>query len=194
MVDLTPVSDVQTGGDLDAARAVLASVPSTTPESDAAKAQILEFVASHDDALHRSCLDGHLTGSALVVDHSRTRLLLMLHAKLGLWLQPGGHADGEGHLGAVALREATEETGIDGLQLMEPAVDCDVHSIPERKGEPEHLHLDVRFVVIAPEGAQEVGNHESRELRWVTIDELEALAGDDSLVRLAHAGLAAAAG
>lgn len=147
---------------------------------------------AHPDALHRTCLEGHLTGSALILDDARERILLMLHTKLGLWLQPGGHADGEGHLGAVALREAWEETGVNGLRLAGPAVDCDIHTIPERKGESEHLHLDVRHVVLAPANAQEVGNHESQELRWVTIDELEKLAGDKSLVRLAYAGLAAA--
>ncbi len=165
---------------------------STSPDSDRHRDEILAFTAAHPGALHRSCLTGHLTGSALVVDHARERTLVMLHAKLGLWLQPGGHADGEGHLATVALTEATEETGIEGLTVLGPAVDCDIHEIPERKGEPAHLHLDVRFVVLAPPGATAVGNHESHELRWVDLDELDQLAGDASLRRLARVGLAAA--
>lgn len=176
---------------LDAARRIVSTVPPTSPESEAAKQQILDFIAEHDDALHRSCLDGHLTGSALVVDDDRERVLLMLHSKLGLWLQPGGHADGEGELSAVALREAEEETGIVGLRVATPPVDCDVHRIPARPAEPEHLHLDVRYVVLAPRDAEVVGNHESRALQWVTLAELEELAGDDSLTRLARVGLAA---
>lgn len=181
-----------TGGSLADARAVIEAVPSTSPESDRWRDEILSFVDAHDDALYRSCLPGHLTGSALVVDDDRERTLLMLHAKLGLWLQPGGHADGEGHLATVAVTEATEETGIEGLTVLGPAVDCDIHQIPERKGEPEHLHLDTRFVVLAPAGAVVQGNHESHELRWVTLGELDELAGDDSLRRLARVGLAAA--
>ena len=144
------------------------------------------------DALLRSCSTGHLTGSALVVDDDRERTLVMLHVKLGLWLQPGGHADGEGHLATVAWTEATEETGIDGLRLLGPPVDCDIHHIPERPGEPAHLHLDTRYVVLAPPDADAVGNHESHALRWVTLDQLDDLAGDESLQRLARVGLAAA--
>ena len=181
-----------TGGDLTDAQAVLDEVASTSPESDSYRDEILAFTRLHADALHRSCLTGHLTGSALVVDDDRERTLLMLHAKLGLWLQPGGHADGEGHLATVALTEATEETGIDGLTVLGPAVDCDIHQIPERKGEPAHLHLDTSFVVLAPPGAVAQGNHESHALRWVTLDELDELAGDESLRRLARVGLTAA--
>lgn len=181
-----------TGGTLAEARQELDAALSTSAESDRHRLEILAFIDDHDDALHRSCLTGHLTGSGLVIDDARERTLLMLHAKLGLWLQPGGHADGEGHLATVALTEATEETGIDGLQVLGPAVDCDIHKIPARPGEPEHLHLDTRFVVVAPADAVVQGNHESHELRWVTLDELDGLAGDESLRRLARVGLAAA--
>eukprot|EP00903_Cladosiphon_okamuranus_P018924 g17406.t1 len=191
MTDHLTMATVPTGGTLADAIAAIEAATLGAPAADEARAQILNFVAAHDDALYRSCLEGHLTGSALVFDHKRERTLLMLHAKLGLWLQPGGHADGEGHLGSVALKEATEETGIEGLRLVTPAVDCDVHTIPARKGEPEHLHLDVRFVVIAPDGAVEQGNHESNALRWCTLDEVIEIAGDESLVRLARAGFAA---
>lgn len=192
MQTLQAVHDVQTGGDLADAQAALREVLSTSAESDRYRDEILTFTEANEDALYRSCLAGHLTGSALVIDDDRERTLLMLHAKLGLWLQPGGHADGEGHLATVALTEATEETGIQGLTVLGPAVDCDIHQIPERKGEPAHLHLDTRFVVLAPPAAVVRGNHESHALRWVTLDELDELAGDESLRRLARVGLAAA--
>lgn len=187
LLDDLPRSDVLA----DAVRCVEAALASND-ESSAHQADILTFVEAHPDALHRSCLDGHLTGSALVVDAAKKRVLVMLHAKLGMWLQPGGHADGEANLARVAFDEATEETGIDGLRVAWPPVDCDVHSIPERPGEPAHLHLDVRFVVLAPSGATAVANHESHGLRWVDLAELNELASDASLRRLARVGLAAA--
>ncbi len=181
------------GGTLEDAIAELESAWCPDRAAQHARVEMLRFVAAHPDALHRTCLEGHLTGSALVLDDDRERALLMLHAKLGLWLQPGGHADGEGHLGTVALTEATEETGIGDLVLAGPAVDCDIHRIPQRPGEPEHVHLDLRYVVFAPAGATPEGNHESDALRWVTFGELEQIAGDQSLVRLARSGFAAAA-
>ncbi len=137
----------------------------------AAMRTVLDFCQDHDDALHRSCLSGHLTGSAVVVDEAGRRTLLLHHAKLDRWLQPGGHADGDGNLANVAWREATEETGLTGLRLVRPAIDIDIHTIPARPGEPEHLHLDVRFAVIAPDGATVDHNHEALGARWVDGDD-----------------------
>lgn len=189
MEPLVSAADLPSGGSLADARAAVEAARTGDDESDRARLQILEFIASHDDALHRSCLEGHLTGSALVVDAARERVLLMLHAKLGMWLQPGGHADGEGNLATVALSEAQEETGIDNLRISPIVVDCDVHEIPERPGEPRHLHLDLRFVVLAPRGAVARPNHESHGLRWCTLGEVDEIGTDGSLRRLAHVGL-----
>lgn len=153
---------------------------------------ILSLLDEHGSRLaDRSTLPGHLTGSALVLDPVSSRVLLMLHSKLGRWLQPGGHADGNHDLAGVALREATEETGIDGLQVMVPAVDLDIHEIPARGDEPRHLHLDLRFVVVAPPDAVPVANHESRELRWVPTGRVGDLSDEVGLVRLVERGVAA---
>ncbi len=173
------------GGLADAEQAIRGAL-CQAGESEAARAEILDFVAAHPDALHRSCIEGHLTGSALVIDAARRRTLLLEHVKLGMWLQPGGHADGEGHLSTVALTEATEETGIEGLEVLTPAIDCDVHAIPARPGEPRHLHLDVRYLVLAPEGAVEAPNEESSGARWLAPSEVDRFATDASLVRLAR--------
>lgn len=152
--------------------------------------QVLAYVAANDDAAWRSSVEGHLTGSALVVDATGERTLLMLHRKLGRWFQPGGHADGDTNLPAVALREATEETGVEGLRVAVPAIDVDVHRV-EPPAEAPHLHLDVRYLVLAPPGASEVGNEESLALRWVGLADLPALDPpvDEGTVRLVRRGL-----
>jgi 8-oxo-dGTP pyrophosphatase MutT (NUDIX family) len=151
--------------------------------------RMLTFVDDHPDALDRTCADGHLTGSAMVVDPASRRFLLMLHAKLGRWFQPGGHADGDGSLPRVAWREATEETGIAGLALAVPAIDLDVHLVGPPHG--PHLHLDVRYLAVAPPGAVPAGNHESLDLRWVGEEALPDHDVDDGLLRMARTALAA---
>lgn len=159
------------------------------PAAEAHRRTILDFVDQHDDALHRSCRSGHLTGSALVVDADGERVVVLHHRKLDRWLQPGGHCDGDANLAAVALREATEETGIDGLVVLPVAVDLDVHEVAPPDDGP-HLHLDVRYLVQAPPGAEPRGNHESNEVRWASLDDLAGLDLDEGTWRMVRHGLA----
>lgn len=149
---------------------------------------ILEFMDRHDDALHRSCRSGHLTGSALVVSADASQVVMLHHRKLQRWLQPGGHCDGDANLAAVALREATEETGLGGLRVAPIAIDLDVHEVAPPTEHP-HLHLDARFLVVAPDGAELSGNHESTDIRWVAPDELDALDVDAGTRRMVRHGL-----
>jgi 8-oxo-dGTP pyrophosphatase MutT (NUDIX family) len=167
------------------ARATLEGYRTEDPGQLAFRAQILAFLDAHPlDAHHRACLSGHLTASALVVDARFERALLTHHKKLGRWLQLGGHCDGDANLAGAALREAREESGIEGLAVLADPIDLDVHEIPERPGEPAHLHLDTRFLVIAPEGAVEWVSEESHELGWFRPEEARRLEIDGSLRRL----------
>jgi 8-oxo-dGTP pyrophosphatase MutT (NUDIX family) len=143
------------------------------------------FVCRQPNCLLRSSLAGHLTASAAVVDPRRRRLLLVHHKKLGRWLQPGGHADGDPDLLAVALRETWEETGVREVQALLPApFDLDIHPIPERRGVPEHLHYDVRFLLGADSTAPTRANPEVHAVAWVALREIETLDPDASLQRL----------
>jgi len=178
--------------DLAVARVAVVGALAGDDSHERARADMLAFIDAHDDALHRSCLSGHLTGSALVVDPSTRNVLLLFHAKVQRWLQPGGHADGDGNLAHVSLREAREETGIVGLSVMTPAIDLDIHVFHSATGrEPDHLHLDVRHLVLAPEGAVATSNHESEGLAWAALDDLPRYAVDPGTIRMARAGLVA---
>ncbi len=148
--------------------------------------RIVEFVRREPGCFERSTVEGHITGSAWILDHDRARALLVHHKKLGFWLQPGGHADGEADVLSVAWREAREESGIDALEpLSREVFDVDVHEIPAHKGEPAHFHFDVRFVFVAPPGAEPVVSEESNDVRWVARDAIGTYATDASVMRMA---------
>ncbi len=161
--------------------------PIHEPELADVKRKFFELTALEPGALDRSTMPGHLTGSALVFNHDATETLLLFHTKLQRWLQPGGHADGEANLARVALKEAIEETGIEGLEIVDPAIDLDIHNVAPSGAEPI-LHYDVRFIVFAPAGAEPVGNHESEDIKWVPLDELDGYGLDDGHRRMIEAG------
>ncbi|MGI8697266.1 MAG: coenzyme F420-0:L-glutamate ligase [Mycobacteriales bacterium] len=126
---------------------------------------ILAFLAARPDAMRRSCAAGHLTASALVVDPLRGAVLLTLHPRAGRWLQLGGHCEDDATLAAAALREATEESGIDGLTVDPDPLRLDIHAITCSLGVPTR-HLDVQFLAVAPPGAAIARSDESLDLRW----------------------------
>ena len=148
-------------------------------------ADTIRFVEAHPDCFLRSQLSGHLTGSAWIVDATRTRTLLTHHHQLDKWLQLGGHADGDPDLRAVALREAREETGLVRLTLVSSAVfDVDRHWIPPRGDAPGHWHHDLRFLIEADAAEPLVISDESHDLAWVELAGVPALNPEESMLRM----------
>jgi len=134
---------------------------------------------------HRDHLPGHITASAWIVDDNKTHALLIHHAKLNRWLQPGGHADGDENILNVATREVHEETGLTNLTLLVPGIfDLDIHPIPTRKDFPHHDHYDVRYLVMASPEEKIIVSEESLDVRWVMLGELETFSTEVSLLRM----------
>lgn len=132
----------------------------------------LGFLAARPDAMWRECAPGHLTASALVLDPSRRAVLLTLHPRVGLWLQLGGHCEGGDHTVLdAAAREAREESGIGSLSFDPLPLSLDVHPITCSLGVPTR-HFDVKFVAVAPEGAEPAISDESLDLQWFSWDAL----------------------
>jgi 8-oxo-dGTP pyrophosphatase MutT (NUDIX family) len=151
------------------ATAVLTAYQPNSTDQVRLRADYLAHLAAHPDALLRSCSPAHLTASAAVLDARAERVLLVLHRKVGLWLQPGGHCEpSDISLAKAALREATEETGIDGLRFAGGPVHLDRHRAPCGV---EH-HLDVMFALVAPDGAMPTVSVESADVRWFDVTEL----------------------
>ena len=153
--------------------------------------QIISFVERNfQQWWKRSTLEGHITGSAWVLNAKRTHALLLHHRKLDCWVQPGGHLDDvDASPAAGALREAIEETGLASLQLMsENLFDVDVHSIPVRGVEPAHLHYDLRYLIISTD-SNVVISGESLDARWIALDELTTPTIERSISRMAEKSL-----
>jgi 8-oxo-dGTP pyrophosphatase MutT (NUDIX family) len=134
-------------------------------------------------AFSRERLAGHFTGAAWLVSSDGQRVLLTHHRKLQRWLQLGGHADGEADLGAVALREAEEESGLPALRREGALFDLDRHWIPERADAPGHWHYDVRYVIRAGSAETFAVSEESLALAWVDVASLLREASTDASLR-----------
>lgn len=155
------------------------------PEEQDVVTRFLALLASRQDCATRACTDpGHLTGSAWILAPEGDAALLTHHRKLNLWVQLGGHADGELDLLAVARREGLEESGLPSLEPLALApFDLDIHRIPARGAEPAHEHFDIRFAFRAPSRAVVVSD-ESHDLAWVELDRMAEVTAEASIARM----------
>ena len=157
------------------------------PAQDTLRHAVLAFVPAREDACERACVPGHVTASALVLDHAGKHALLTLHPRFGRWLQLGGHCENaDPDIVAAARREASEESGIDGLTMDPTMAALHVHPVTCSLGVPTR-HLDMQFIAHAPPNAEIACSDESLDLRWWPLDALP----DDTdfgLAQLAAAG------
>jgi 8-oxo-dGTP pyrophosphatase MutT (NUDIX family) len=119
---------------------------------------------------------GHFTASGFVASPDRACLLLVWHAKIGRWLQPGGHIEpNDATVEEAIRREVTEETGLSKIQpIGRGLLRIDAHEIPAHAGEPSHLHIDLAMGFIASKDAV-IDGEVAMTPRWVPF---EALAGE----------------
>ena len=147
--------------------------------------ETIVFVKENPDCFERTLLIGHITGSAWIMDKTRTSALLIHHKKLDQWFQPGGHCDGETNVLQVALKEAQEETGLANLNVVsEQIFDVDIHLIPERKGIPAHYHYDIRFLLEADQNEPLQISEESNDLAWILLAKMAQYNDSESIMRM----------
>lgn len=143
----------------------------TSPEEEFFKRQMLCLLQYNPQSFERSCTPGHFTASALILSKCRQKILLLKHRKLKLWLQPGGHCDGEQNTLIVALKEVQEETGLRNCKIIKKGIfDLDMHMIPPYQDQKAHYHFDIRYILEnQDEDCAVRANNESDDIRWFNI-------------------------
>lgn len=159
------------------------------------KTQVLDFLEKNPhNFADRHNPNGHLTASAWILDKTFQKCLLIHHAKLQRWFQPGGHIEPEDtNLEYAAWREATEETGLKSLEILSryPQIwDIDIHPIPANKQMAAHLHLDIRFAFMATDKEILPQLSEITDIRWINLSELPNYNDSESLLRMKSKTLA----
>jgi 8-oxo-dGTP pyrophosphatase MutT (NUDIX family) len=171
------------------AREALLGWQTPTAGDESLRHTMLAFLDSAPLGCLREHAPGHITASSLVLSEDGQQVLLTLHPRVGRWIQLGGHCEAadETVVGA-ALREATEESGIEGLRIDPILLSAHTHPITCSLGRPTR-HLDLRFLVWAENDAPIVVSDESTDLRWWPVDALPETAERetiDHLVQLAQ--------
>ena len=163
--------------------------------------RIRALVTTRPDCFERTCRPGHITASAWIVSPDGRQCLLTHHRRLNIWVQLGGHTDGQCDVLQAALREAREESGIEHLDPRTSDVgragdgpvlplDVDIHTIPARYDqsgavlEDEHEHHDIRFMMVADPTAPLRVSSESHDVRWIATSELGRFTKEESVLRM----------
>ncbi len=155
------------------------------PDEQETVNQMVSFVEANKDCFERTLSIGHITGSAWLMDENYERALLTHHRKLDRWLQPGGHADGQSNVLAVAMRESEEESGLAEIEPVSDSLfDIDIHLIPARGNEAEHFHYDCRFLLRSVGSDQYTVSEESDDLAWILLSDMASYTSEVSITRM----------
>lgn len=162
-----------------------------TAGQETLREQYVAHLRAHPDGLTRGCYPAHLTAGALVLSHDGNQVLLNLHRKARRWFHFGGHLEPDDtSLAAAALREATEESGITGLELDPGPVHLSAHAVAFCDPRGTVTHLDVRYAARVPAGTEAAVSEESLDVRWFAVEALPTAEPDMlELVRRSVAGL-----
>lgn len=142
------------------------------------KKLILDFIENNSNHLYRENLTAHMTSSSVVINKDKTKVLFAYHNIYDSWGWLGGHNDGDPDLLKVAIKEAKEETGIKEVEVyskdifMIDVIYVENH-IKHQKRVPDHLHLNVTYLLIADDKQTlYVKKDENQAVAWFDLDEV----------------------
>lgn len=140
-------------------------------------------LARHQPSRH------HFTVSAMVLSPDLSSFLLCHHRKCQKWIPLGGHLEpNDQSFYDGCLREIEEESAIPRTELVAPTnahglvIDLDIHSILPFGSDPEHLHYDLRYLVIS--NTINIQPPEGDPVRWFALKDAENITGEESTYRL----------
>ena len=120
--------------------------------------------------------------TAILVVHD-SKVLLVLHRKLGRWLPLGGHIELDEDPEQAAVREAKEESGLDvelvgerppttesGTRALIAPRFLDIHRINDT-----HEHIGMIYLARVKGGTLTLATEEHHDLRWVDAPGLDQL-------------------
>ncbi|WP_165776150.1 NUDIX hydrolase [Clostridium combesii] len=159
--------------------------PDTIQQQEFQK-QTITFVENNKNFYSSHNNKGHLTGSACILDYTKSYILINKHKIFSLWMYLGGHCEqNDKTILSTALREATEESGLTTLTLLTNSIiDIDIHKIMRYKNQEEHLHYDIRFLFETDRKEFLKISKESYDLQWVKTDEIENYTTCQSVIRV----------
>ena len=163
---------------------IRAYVPQNGQE-EADKAMILEYIRLFPDTiLTRENRIAHMSSSGFIVNQDATKVLMAHHNIYKVWAWTGGHADGDGDLLSVALREAREETGVQHIHpLSEQMASLEILPVwgHVKRGQfvPSHQHLNVSYLLVADDrDPLTVREGENTQVAWLPADRLTELTNE----------------
>ena len=149
-------------------------------EESCDKELIYKFIYDNNDAFIRDHKVAHVTASSWIVNKDKTKVLMVYHNIYNSWSWTGGHADGDEDLLHVALKEATEETGINHFKVLN---DNKIYSLEvltveghykKNKYINSHLHLNVTYLLEANENDNlKAKLDENKDVKWININDLK---------------------
>lgn len=179
---------------LDAIKAALLAYRPWNEQEKRDRAAMLRFMEKMPDCLDRTNETAHFSASSWIVNGTGDRVLMAYHNLYRAWAWTGGHADGDGDLLAVALREAREETGIHARPVTQDIYSLEILTVDghEKRGRyvPSHLHLNVTYLLQADEGeAIRPKTDENAAVRWFSLREAAEECGEEWMGKRVYAKL-----
>lgn len=154
------------------------------PNEEKRQERFINYLKNHNSKEIRDWnnFDGHIVVGSFIYAKKENKFLFLYHKDLKMYLYPGGHIDREDKtILDAALREATEETGLDNFKVLHNTknelipLDIDTQFIEynERLALPSHYHYDFRYVLMIDEIQDiKIDTSELRDYKWLDYEEV----------------------